>query len=196
MTRKHLIVGLGNPGKEYEKTRHNIGFEVVKAYGQKHGVSFRENSKINGYVAKIANQEIVYLLMPLTYMNLSGEAVLKCLNYFEITDLNNLLVVVDDADLDYGQFRLKPSGSTGGHNGLKSIEEHLHTKDFSRLRIGIGRGKADLADYVLSRFTLSEQEQLLKILDKGGSFIDMWLKKDMQEAMNLVNIRNTKEEEK
>ncbi|MFV0499225.1 MAG: aminoacyl-tRNA hydrolase [Bacilli bacterium] len=147
-----LIVGLGNPGIEYEKTRHNIGFiivdEIVKLYGVK-----KYSQKFNSFFVKlnIDNEQVIFL-KPLTYMNNSGEAVKDCMDYFKIS-YNNILIVYDDLDLEVGKIRFKAKSSNGGHNGIKSIEQKINTSDFKRLKFGIGRSKSiPVVKYVLGSF--------------------------------------------
>lgn len=153
-----LIVGLGNPGREYEKTRHNIGTYVAYYFAQSLHVTFKENPKLEGYIGTgiIDGQKVIFLI-PTTYMNLSGRATRKCMDYYKVP-LSNLLVLSDDTYLDFLDVRLKKGGSAGGHNGLKDIEARLGTKEYARLRIGIGeKNTEDLADYVLQPFTKEEE---------------------------------------
>jgi PTH1 family peptidyl-tRNA hydrolase len=162
-----LIVGLGNPGIEYEKTRHNVGALVVFYYAQRHGVVFKPMKQVNGYVGHgvIEGRKVLFLL-PTTYMNLSGNAVRKCLDYYEIR-VDHLLVLSDETYLPFGEVGLKKGGSAKGHNGLKSIEEALGTQDFLRLRIGIGeKTTEDLADYVLQHFSQGEFLKMDEIVEK------------------------------
>lgn len=185
---KFLIVGLGNPGLLYENTRHNIGFKILKNLARKYNLEFKKEKKFLSYVASgnILGKD-VHLLMPLTYMNLSGDAVRIVKDYYNI-ELNKLLIVLDDADIPFEEFRLKDSGSSGGHNGLKSIEENLKTQNFPRLRIGIGREK-ELKKFVLGRFSKEEKEKLPQIIEKAIYFIELWLEKGVQIAANAANVR-------
>ena len=162
-----LFVGLGNPGMEYELTRHNIGAYVVYHFANSIGVSFKEKKDLSGFIGKavIDGQKVIFLL-PTTFMNLSGQAVSKCMNYFDIP-VENLLVLSDDTYIPFLDVRLKMGGSAGGHNGLKDIEIKLNTKEYKRLRIGIGeKTTEDLADYVLQLFAKREQEKMDDIVDK------------------------------
>ena len=182
-----LIVGLGNPGKEYENTRHNIGFMVLDKYANKNGLSFQKE-KFNGlYLDFQVNGEKVILLKPLSYMNLSGEVVRKFVDFFKI-EIEDILIINDDLDLQIGTFKLKPMGSSGGHNGLKNIELHLATRNYKRLKIGISNNKMlDTKDYVLGKFTSLEQEQLNTVLDTSLSIVDDFIKINFDLLMNRYN---------
>ena len=149
-----LIVGLGNPGKEYEYTRHNMGFLVIDNYLCKKKIEASWQKKFNSlYMISYINGEKVIFLKPQTYMNLSGEAVREVVNFFKI-DINDILIISDDLDLSIGNFKLKLRGSSGGHNGLKSISECLGTNDYKRLKIGIAKDKSvDIKDYVLGKIS-------------------------------------------
>jgi PTH1 family peptidyl-tRNA hydrolase len=149
-----VIVGLGNPGKKYEMTKHNVGFWAVDQLSEKWGIPFQKE-KWNSEIAEgIVNGEKVYLLKPLTYMNLSGEAVGAAIRFLKIP-LENLLVIYDDMDIPLGQLRLRQKGSSGGHNGIKSLIHHLGTEQFNRIKIGIDRPPARMSvvDYVLAPFS-------------------------------------------
>lgn len=186
--RKALIVGLGNPGKTYDKTRHNIGFEAVEKLAKKHGLEFRKQLKFKGWVAEgQIGEDPVMLLMPLTFMNLSGEAVALVMRFFEI-DLSRLMIVTDDVALPLGQLRIKINSGSGGHNGLKSIEACLQTNRYPRLRIGVGdREAGDLADYVLSRFNAEEEKLIPGVLDRAVQALEIWLDTGITSAMNFAN---------
>lgn len=190
----YLIVGLGNPGLLYENTRHNVGFKVVKGLAKKYGLKFKDEKK---FKAKIAKGDIlgfeVYLLLPQTYMNESGVSVKKVKDYLNI-DIKNILIVVDDADIKFEEFRLKEDSTSAGHKGLKSIEEHLNTQKYARLRVGIGREKKELKSYVLDKFTKNEKEKLKEIIKKAIAFIGLWLEKGTKIAANKANVRLKKEE--
>ncbi len=149
-----LIVGLGNPGAEYAKTRHNAGFLLVEKLAARWQVDWKNERKFNARMARAERHgRRVLLCQPQTFMNSSGEAVGALMNFYQLP-LKRLLVVVDDADLPLGEIRLRAGGSSGGHHGLESIEQHLGSREFARLRIGIGRqdGAREITDYVLSRF--------------------------------------------
>lgn len=189
----YLIVGLGNPGTKYEKTRHNLGFMVVEALAEKHGLNFKREWRLQGSVASgNVGEKKVFLLKPKTYMNLSGNAVRKALNYHKLLS-TQLLVVVDDYYLPYGSFRLRGEGGTGGHNGLKSIEACLGTQNYPRLRMGVGPKenlpedrKIVLEEYVLSNFTPEEQRELPPFITKGVLVIEEWLKMGENAASSLA----------
>ncbi len=183
-----LIVGLGNPGNRYSLTRHNLGFSVVTAFGEEHNWTFTKSDQFKGRIAKGMIHDLkVYLLMPSTFMNNSGLAVRKCVDFFKIS-LENLLVVADDINIDFGRLRLREQGSDGGHNGLKSIEEHLHSQDYVRLRMGIGNTYiGSLEEYVLSNFSEEELENLPHILGEAKIVLDTWIKGDTKRAKEAAS---------
>lgn len=159
-----LIVGLGNPGAQYEKTRHNIGFQILDLIQIQLQKQFTFNSKFECFELKVKiNNENVIFIKPTTYMNLSGNALIKVKNYFKV-DTADILVIVDDINLPLGSVRIRESGSAGGHNGLKSIEAVLGTNQYKRIKIGCGKPSvdADLKDYVLANFSKAEQDTLTK----------------------------------
>lgn len=179
-----VVVGLGNPGKEYEKTRHNIGFMVLQALADDLGLSFRKEDRFEGYRAKASGLE---LLLPTTYMNESGRAVQKLLRYFQIAP-SKVLVVVDDMDLPFGQLRLKAFGGSGGHNGIKSLEEHLGTTHFARLRVGIGRPVlGSQVNYVLGGFTQEEAKLLPKVIEEALAGVKRLFVEDFSKVASDVN---------
>lgn len=184
----YVFAGLGNPGPQYEMTRHNIGFLVVKALASQMGWHFKEETRFNAYVVKgLIDGANVHLLLPTTYMNASGSAIRRYMDYYKI-DPKHLIVVVDDIALAFGQLRLKGMGSAGGHNGLKSVETHLGTSHYMRLRMGIGHpGEQVLADYVLDPFTKQELEQLVAFIDQGVIVLRRMLKESPSRVMNAVN---------
>lgn len=197
MTEKHIvIVGLGNPGKKYEVTRHNLGFLVVKALARKQGWGFKENKDIGAFISKNTFDDVaVHLVLPTTYMNNSGTAVRRYLDYFKLT-AENLVVATDDIALPFGQIRVRPEGSAGGHNGLKSVELHLGTSQYARLRMGIGNHRKSqeaseqpisLADYVLGDFTREEVAGLEEFIDQGAQILMRFLKEPIANIMNGVN---------
>jgi len=187
----HLIVGLGNPGKTYEKTRHNIGFNAVELLARKHRLEFHKKLKFKGSVAAGQIGETpVEILMPLTFMNLSGEAVALTMRYSNV-DLSRLLVIVDDVDIPLGQLRMRINSGPGTHNGLKSVEEHLQSNRYARLRIGVGdRAEGDLSSHVLGRFSEEEEKLLPEILERAVQAIELWLDKGITRAMDTVNRRD------
>jgi PTH1 family peptidyl-tRNA hydrolase len=156
-----LVVGLGNPGEKYQNTRHNVGFMVIDELIKKLNATKLSSSNFNGELYKSND---IYLLKPLTYMNLSGESVIKVKNFYKI-DLDKIVIIHDDLDLPFGSIRFKKGGGHGGHNGLKSCDSHL-TKEYIRVRIGIGKPKykSEVVSYVLSDFTLEEQKELQQII--------------------------------
>lgn len=186
--RIYLITGLGNPGKTYEKTRHNIGFVVVRELARKHGLEFRKNSKFKSALAEgLIGSKRVVLQMPLTFMNLSGDAVALAIHFWKI-DLSCFLAIVDDVDIGLGELRLKINSGPGGHNGLKSIEEHLQSQRYARLRIGVGdRDEGDLASHVLGQFSEEQQKLVPSIVERAIEAIEVWLNQGITSAMNIAN---------
>ena len=184
----YLIVGLGNPGRSYEKTRHNVGFQVVDALAEKHGWSFRDVKAFHGLLAEgTVGEKKVLLLKPQTYMNSSGEAVKVCSSYYKVP-LTQILVVSDDIYLSFGRLRIKTSGGCGGHNGLKSIESHLGTQVYMRLRIGVSNKESgDLADYVLSPFQEEEKQKLPGVVEHGVHALELWLNKGVAASMEYAS---------
>ena len=185
-----LIVGLGNPGKSYEKTRHNMGFMVVSAFAKSMGWVFRNEKRFFGYVAMgIIGENNVGLLLPKTYMNDSGKSVHKYACFFKLP-LEQILVVVDDVSIGFGDMRLRIEGGTGGHNGLKSIEGYLGTCNYSRLRMGVGNDIGyDLTDYVLGCFLPEEKRKLNDFIACGVEAVNCWLHEDIERVMNKINIK-------
>lgn len=182
-----LIVGLGNPEPKYDNTRHNIGFMVLNDYANRCGLSFKK--KFNGYSCDFTiNGEKAILLKPDTYMNNSGEAVRKYMDFYNI-DYKDIIIIHDDIDLMYGKNRLKTNSSSGGQNGIKSIINHLGTKDFLRLKIGVNSEyKKDAASFVLSGFSKIEKQSLNEIYDHGFNVIeDITRGVDTNTLMNKYN---------
>lgn len=189
MENLHLIVGLGNPGADYAKTRHNAGFRLVEKLAARWRADWTLEKKFNARMARAERDAgRVLLCEPQTFMNSSGEAVGPLIAYYQVP-LKRVLVVVDDADLPLGELRLRPGGSSGGHHGLESIEQHLGTREFARLRIGIGRqgGGREIADYVLGRFSPDETALAEKVLTVAGDQAECWLNAGIQKAMNQFN---------
>lgn len=182
-----LIVGLGNPGREYEKTRHNIGFMCIDKVANYFNVDFNMN-KFNGmYTQFNYNNEKVILLKPLKYMNLSGEVVRDFVNYFKI-NIDDILIICDDLDTLVGTFRLRYKGSSGGHNGLKNIELHLNSKEYKRIKIGISNNKnMDTKDYVLGKFSKEEMDLINPIIDKMPNIIEDYLNLSFDKVMSKYN---------
>jgi len=188
-----LIVGLGNPGSEYARTRHNAGFMLADCLAARWKLSWSGHRRFQAQLAQPARTEDadrrLILCKPETFMNASGEAVGPLVAYFKIP-LNRILVAVDDADLPLGELRLRPSGSSGGHHGLESIEQHVGGRDFARLRIGIGRdpsGARQIAGYVLSSFRGDEQTLVEKVLQTAAEQVECWLASGVGPAMNKFN---------
>lgn len=184
-----LIVGLGNPGERYARTRHNIGFEAIDTLARRHGLEFR-GKRANSLIAEgqIAGQRVA-LVKPQTYMNLSGQAVSSLRNWYKIDPARELLVVYDDLDLPFGKLRLRERGSAGTHNGMRSIVAQLGSSDFPRLRVGIDQppGKMDAAAYVLSRFRKEEEAELPFLLDTIADAVEVVLREGLTAAMNRYN---------
>ena len=150
-----LVVGLGNPGKEYDKTRHNCGFRAIDFYAENNNLSFK--SKFNGlYADLVVNNEKLLLVKPQTFMNLSGDCVIQFMKYYNLK-IEDLLVIYDDTDFETGTFKIKRGGSSAGHNGIKDIINKLHTENICRVRVGISKNNISLADYVLGRFGKSNK---------------------------------------
>ncbi len=186
----HLIVGLGNPGAEYTKTRHNAGFLLVEKLAARWQADWKNERKFGARMARAErNGRRVLLCQPQTFMNSSGNAVGALVNFYRLRPPSELLVAVDDADLPLGEIRLRTGGSSGGHHGLESIEQHLGSREFARLRLGIGRqdGAREITDYVLSRFDPAETALMKKVLDRSASQVDCWLNDGIQKAMNQFN---------
>jgi peptidyl-tRNA hydrolase, PTH1 family len=196
----HLIVGLGNPGADYAATRHNAGFLLVEKLAAKWKTDWANERKFDARIAKTGrNGRRVLLCEPQTFMNLSGETVGGLKNFYQLP-LPQLLVAVDDADLPFGEIRLRAGGSSGGHHGLESIEQHLASREFARLRIGIGRqdGAREITNYVLGKFDSTGNELLEKVLDRAASQVETWLEAGIEKAMSQFNgvIDSTNEKKK
>ncbi|HEY2585235.1 MAG TPA: aminoacyl-tRNA hydrolase [Tepidisphaeraceae bacterium] len=196
-----LIVGLGNPGREYAATRHNVGFEVLDRLATKIGLISKEadfdrtaRSNFDGLaldgpvMLSGGRQERVLLLKPTTYMNLSGRSVQAAKAFYQLTDAD-LMIVLDDIALPCGKIRLRPAGSTGGHNGLRDIERALGTSAYSRLRVGIDPPppRVPQKDYVLGRFTEAQRASLAPAIDRAAEALLTWMDKGMDAAMNRFN---------
>ncbi|MGI4787434.1 MAG: aminoacyl-tRNA hydrolase [Janthinobacterium lividum] len=187
-TSTKLIIGLGNPGKEYENTRHNIGFAVIDTFARQHGIVVtKKDSQALVGDGRIGESR-VFLMKPQTFMNLSGQSVAAFLRMKPLA-LADILVVTDDIALPLGKLRLRASGSAGGHNGLKSLIAHLHGPEFPRLRFGVGapRDASVQIDYVLGRFGRSEQADVDDGIDKAVAALETWLADGIQPAMNKLN---------
>lgn len=191
-----VIVGLGNPTLQYEGTRHNVGFDVIDLLADKYNITV-ETRKSRAYIGKgVIEGKKVILVKPQTYMNLSGESVKSIVDYYKIDEEQELLVIYDDVSLGVGQLRIRKKGSAGGHNGIKNIISHLDTNVFMRIKVGVGEKpkKYDLADYVLSRFSKAEREEMEAGYEKAVKAAVMILNGDIDAAMNEYN-RKVKPEE-
>jgi peptidyl-tRNA hydrolase, PTH1 family len=203
-----LIVGLGNPGAEYERTRHNIGFMAVDRLATSWSISLGKEKRFYGLFgegrlsSRLASSGKIRLLKPTTYMNVSGQSVRACADWFK-GNPENILVIYDDMDLPLGKLRLRPSGSAGGHNGMKSIISHLGTQNFPRLRLGIGRGgrgeddnaiaskaNQNVTNHVLGGFSATETKILPEIFNLTESTVTSILADGLEKAMSLYNSRS------
>ena len=187
-----LIVGLGNPGRKYEGTRHNVGFDVVDLLATRHEAAWETAPR--GFEALVAVpvasafRRKMLLAKPLTFMNLSGAAIVGLLQFYKI-EIADLLVIVDEVNLELGRLRARANGSAGGHNGLKSTIASLGTEEFARLRIGVGRGDArrDLADHVLTKFDRDEREDVDAAIGRAADAAELFVTEDIRQVMNRFN---------
>jgi PTH1 family peptidyl-tRNA hydrolase len=181
-----LVVGLGNPGRKYDGTRHNVGFDVLDAMAGRHGLEW-ESAPAEALVARWRTRSVL-LAKPLTFMNLSGQAIGDLLRYYKI-DPADLLVVVDDVNLDVGRLRARSGGSAGGHNGLKSLIGLLGSENFARLRVGVGRGDArrDLADHVLAKFDPQERTSVAEAVGRAADAAELFIAEGIGPVMNRFN---------
>jgi PTH1 family peptidyl-tRNA hydrolase len=198
MEQLHLIVGLGNPGADYAKTRHNAGFLLVEKLAATWKTDWTNERKFRARIAKAeCNGKRLLLCEPQTFMNLSGETVGALKDFYQLP-LARILIAVDDADLSLGEIRLRASGSSGGHHGLESIEQHLASREFARLKIGIGRkdDSREITNYVLGKFDSGENELLEKVLERASNQVETWLEAGVEKAMNQFNgVVDSKNEE-
>lgn len=185
----YIIVGLGNPGKEYQNTRHNIGFDVIDEIAERNNIAMGEK-KHKAIIGKgfIAGQKVV-LVKPQTFMNLSGESVRDVIDFYKVDEKTELIVISDDISLDVGQIRIRKKGSAGGHNGLKNIILHLGHDEFQRVKMGVGEKPKgyDLADYVLGHFSKEEREIMNESAGRAAKAIEVMLTEGADAAMNLYN---------
>ena len=190
-----IIAGLGNPTKEYEGTRHNVGFDVIDRLSEKYNIAV-DTKKHRALIGKgmITGQKVI-LAKPQTYMNLSGESIRSLLDYYKVDEEHELLVIYDDVSLGVGQLRIRAKGSAGGHNGIKNIIAHLGGQVFPRIKIGVGEKppKYDLADYVLGHFSKAEKVLMDEGYDNAVRAVEMIVSGDIEGAMNEYN-RKKKEE--
>jgi PTH1 family peptidyl-tRNA hydrolase len=187
-----IVVGLGNPGREYAGTRHNIGFMVVNNLARLAGGTTVKKRFRSEIVEGPLDGEKFVFVAPQTYMNLSGHAVREVVNWYHLP-LDDLLVVADDLDLPFGTLRVRARGSAGGHNGLASIFEQLGTQEISRLKVGIGRGPGTAVSRVLSRFSPEEEKNLPDVIDRASEAVRLWAREGVIAAMNEVNRRPASE---
>ncbi|WP_040953039.1 aminoacyl-tRNA hydrolase [Gorillibacterium massiliense] len=183
------FVGLGNPGREYRDTRHNVGFMALDRIAEEWGIVFKESSKCKGWVGEAnVGGEKVFLLKPATYMNLSGEAVRAFQQFYKV-DLADITVIYDDLDTELGKFRLRYQGSSGGHNGIKSIIQHTGTQTFNRIRIGISRPEPGygVVDYVLASFSKKDSKELAVVLEKVNEAMKFQLDHPFDQTMAKFN---------
>ena len=177
-----LIVGLGNPGEEYENTRHNIGFKVIDAFIHKHNIKLKRNK----YTGKYFKTKEFIILKPQTFMNASGECVFPIAKFFKI-NLEDILIIHDDLDTLVGKAKIKTSGSDGGHNGLKDILHKFNTKNIPRLKVGIGRAKKNVQNHVLGSFTPLQIQSLNQIKNNLVEAIETFIKEDVYKAATKLN---------
>lgn len=191
----YIIAGLGNPGKKYENTRHNIGFITLDFLAERHDIKINKiKHKALVGEGRIAGQKVL-LVKPQTYMNLSGESLREVMDYYKV-DIEDMIVIYDDIDLDAGAVRIRKKGGPGTHNGMRSIVQHLGT-DFPRIRMGIGKDrKGDLADFVLGGFTNEDREVLEPAVERAALSIECYVDEGIEKAMNKYNIKAKKEKKK
>lgn len=186
-----VVIGLGNPGKQYQLTRHNIGFLVVESLVRSNGWSFKDEKKFHAFVAKGGiRQGTLHVLMPTTYMNESGKAVRAYLDYYKLCP-QDIIIVTDDVALPFGHTRVRTVGRSGGHNGLRSLEAYLNTTEYVRVRMGVDKNppQIPLADYVLGSFNAEEQNKLLAFVEQGAAIVKRLITEDVAQVMNTVNTR-------
>lgn len=182
-----LIVGLGNPGKEYENTKHNVGFKCLDIVCEKLNITIDKTKFKSKYYQGIINNEKVIIIKPQTFMNLSGEAVIEFINYFDI-DLENIIIIYDDMDTPIGKFRIRAKGSSGGQNGIKNIIAHTKDPNLARIRIGIGRpNPGENVNYVLSKFSKTEQELVDEVLNQAANAVIDFITTDVERLMSKYN---------
>lgn len=189
----YMIVGLGNPGKEYAQTKHNAGFWVVDAISREIGVLVEKKQCQALTQTAVWEGKKILLVKPQTYMNLSGQAIMQLLHYYE-DRIEDILVIHDDLDLEPGAIRFKQGGGgSGGHNGIKSIAAQLNSNDFDRLKLGIGRGNYATKDYVLTPFQGDAQRKMQQAVEESVMAVNCWLKEGIAPAMNKYNIKKKTE---
>ena len=184
----YIIAGLGNPTREYEKSRHNVGFEVIDVLADMLGTTVEEKKFKGCYGRGIIGGEKVLLLKPQTFMNLSGESIRAASDFYKV-DPEHIIIIYDDISLDVGQLRIRKKGSAGGHNGIKNIIAHLGTQEFPRIKVGVGDKpkKMDLADYVLSRFSKEDRAAMEDAFKEAAKAVEVMITEGMDIAMNQFN---------
>ncbi len=184
----YLIAGLGNPTKEYEKTRHNVGFDTIDVLADKHGITVEERKHRALCGKGIIGGERVLLMKPQTFMNVSGESIRDAADFYKI-EPQQIIIIYDDISLEVGQLRIRTKGSAGGHNGIKSIIAHLKTQEFPRIKIGVGAkpDRMDLADYVLSRFSQTDRGVMEDAFHAAADAVERMLTDGADAAMNQYN---------
>ena len=186
----YVVVGLGNPGKQYENTRHNVGFNVIDILAKEYDISVTKiKHKALIGEGRIGSEKVL-LVKPQTYMNLSGETLIDIYKYYKV-DLDNIIVIYDDIDLDVGKLRIRKKGSAGTHNGMRSIIKCLGSNEFPRVRVGISKPKngQDLADFVLSRFSKEDEKSLQESFENSVAAVDCAIRNDLDLAMNRYNMK-------
>ncbi|MFQ7000298.1 MAG: aminoacyl-tRNA hydrolase [Clostridium sp.] len=181
-----LIVGLGNPGREYENTRHNIGFATIDIIAEKYNIDVNRTKFKGEYGEGFINGNKVILLKPYTFMNLSGESVREAIDFYKLTE-EEVLIIYDDISLEVGRLRIREKGSAGGHNGIKSIINHMGTDVFTRIKIGVGAPKGDLVNHVLGKFSKEEVNILKQTLDVVAKATEDIIANGAKDAMNKFN---------
>lgn len=182
----YLIVGLGNPGREYEHTRHNIGFDAIDKISSRYNIDLNRTKFKGMYGEGFLNGEKVILLKPLTYMNLSGESVGEIASFYKIKN-ENIIIIYDDVDLEVGRIRIRKKGSSGGHNGIKSILCHLENEEFTRIKLGVGKAERDMVSHVLGKFHVEDREKIEGVLNCTVDIVDSIIKDGADSAMNKYN---------
>jgi PTH1 family peptidyl-tRNA hydrolase len=184
----YIVAGLGNPGSRYDNTRHNVGFETIDLLGKRLGIKINKLKHKALYAEGVIAGSRVILVKPQTFMNLSGESVREILNWYKVS-VNNIIIVYDDIDLPVGKLRLRPKGSSGSHNGMKSVIYQIQSEEFPRVRIGIDRPPEgwDLANYVLSKFSADERKMMDEAISNASDAVEEIIRSGVDQAMNRFN---------
>lgn len=183
-----LIVGLGNPGEKYAGTRHNIGFDCIDYCAKQFNIELNQSKFKGVFGTGLVNQEKLFLLKPLTYMNLSGESIRPLMDYYGMT-VEDVVIIYDDMDLPTGKIRLRQKGSAGGHNGIKSVIQHFGTQEFKRIRMGVDRPEpgVSIVNYVLGRYHPEQREDVADSIIQASKAVEAWTEKPFLEVMNHFN---------